>query len=180
MSSRSIRGCHFPDCKMLDVSIGSALNQIIQKSHCKLKISPEERAAQWQDRFLRGRQDCFGDLRVLEPGAHDSVLDDTDLCSITLRNENVQEFNTRRDEIFIDNEQDSHWMIFWKVCTNYEYASLINSKTALELYELEINQKISKPNHQKVEDHGEEKAWIKRSHHETSKPEMKGLKQEQW
>ena len=32
-------------------------------------------------------------------GAHDTVLDYADLFSITLRNDDVQEFGTRRDEI---------------------------------------------------------------------------------
>ena len=32
-------------------------------------------------------------------GAHDTVLDYADLFSITLRDENVQEFDTRRDEV---------------------------------------------------------------------------------
>ena len=34
-------------------------------------------------------------------GAHDTVLDYTDLFSITLRNDNVQEFDTRWDEILL-------------------------------------------------------------------------------
>ena len=40
-------------------------------------------------------------------------------------------------------------MIFWKVCSNYEYVSPINSKTVLDLYELEIHQKISKLDYQR-------------------------------
>ena len=32
-------------------------------------------------------------------GVHDTVLDYADLFSITLRNDDVQEFDTRRDEI---------------------------------------------------------------------------------
>ena len=34
-------------------------------------------------------------------GAHDTVLDDADLFSITLRNDNVQEFDTRWDEVLL-------------------------------------------------------------------------------
>ena len=34
-------------------------------------------------------------------GAHDTALDYADLFSIILRNDNVQEFNTRWDEVFL-------------------------------------------------------------------------------
>ena len=34
-------------------------------------------------------------------GAHDTVLDYADLFSVTLRNDNVEEFHTRWDEILL-------------------------------------------------------------------------------
>ena len=34
-------------------------------------------------------------------GAHDTVLDSVDLCTITFRNGDVQEFGTRWDEILL-------------------------------------------------------------------------------
>ena len=40
-------------------------------------------------------------------GAHDTVLDFADLFSVTLRNDNVEEFDTRWDEIFIVFDQDT-------------------------------------------------------------------------
>ena len=82
---------------MLDAKIASALNKIIQNSHFKKKVSLEEQKALKEDRFLRGRQIAFmiyDNFRVT--GAH---LDYTDLFSITLRNDNVQEFDTRWNEI---------------------------------------------------------------------------------
>ena len=39
--------------------------------------------------------------------AHDTVLDDADLFSITLRNDNVQDFDTRWDEIQFIYDKDS-------------------------------------------------------------------------
>ena len=49
-------------------------------------------------------------------------------------------------------------MVSWKVCTNYEYVSLINSKIVLELFaHLKLIKKISKPDCQKVEEHSEER-----------------------
>ena len=62
----------------------------------KKKVSVEEQI--WQDRFLRGRQIAF---MIYEPfrvtGAHDIVLDYADLFSISLRNDDVQELDTRWD-----------------------------------------------------------------------------------
>ena len=53
-----------------------------------------------QDRFLRGRHVAnmiYDYFRVT--GAHDAVLDYADLFSVTLRDGNIQEFDTRWDEV---------------------------------------------------------------------------------
>ena len=92
----SIEGKGFPNFEMQDARIASALNKIIENSDFKKKVCLEEQKAQKEDRFLRGRQiaymiyDCF---RVT--GAHDTVLDSADSFSITLRNDDFQEFDTR-------------------------------------------------------------------------------------
>ena len=91
---------NFPNFEMLDAKIASALNKIIQNSHFKKKVSLEEQKAQKEDRFLRGRQIVFmiyDYFRV--PGAHDTALDYTDFFSVTLRDDNVQECDTRWDEV---------------------------------------------------------------------------------
>ena len=43
-------------------------------------------------------------------GAHDTVLEYADLFSVTLHDDNVQEFDTRWDEVPSDS------MMSWKVC----------------------------------------------------------------
>ena len=58
-SSRSVAGKDFPNFEMLDVRIASALNQIIQNSYFKKKVSPQEQKVQKEDRFPRGRQITF-------------------------------------------------------------------------------------------------------------------------
>ena len=127
-SSSSIRGLQFPNFEMLDSRTASPLNKIIQNSYFKKKVSLEEQKAQKEDRFLRGRQiayiicDCF---RVT--GAHDAVLDYADWFSIALRNDDVQEILMRDGMKFHWLWPRSHLMISWKVCTNWEYVSLINS-----------------------------------------------------
>ena len=66
------------------------------------KVNLEEQKAQEEDRFLRGRPIAFmiyDNFRVT--GAHDTVLDCADLFSVTLHDDNVQEFDTRWDEVLL-------------------------------------------------------------------------------
>ena len=61
----------------------------------------EEQKAQKEDGFLRGRRIAYmiyDNFRVT--GAHDTVLGYADLFSITLSNDDVQDFDTRWDEIY--------------------------------------------------------------------------------
>ena len=99
-SSCSIRGIRTPDFKVLDARIASALNKIIHNSHFKRKVSLEEQKAPKEDRFLRGRQ--IADL-IYEyfrfTGANDSVENYVDLFTIVLRNDDIQEFDSKWDEI---------------------------------------------------------------------------------
>ena len=93
---------------MLDAKIASALNNIIQNSHFKKKVSLEEQKAQKEGRFLRGRQIAFmiyDYFRVT--GAHDTVLDYADLFSVTLHDDNIQEFDTRWDEVLLSMSKNS-------------------------------------------------------------------------
>ena len=88
--------------EVLDARIASALNKLIHNSQFKRRVSLEERKAQKQDRFLRGRQiacliyDYFRFTR-----AHDSVENYADLFTIILRNDDFQEFNTKWDGILL-------------------------------------------------------------------------------
>ena len=51
-SSRSVSGKIFPNFEMLDAKIASALNEIIQNSQFKKKVSLEEQKVQKEDRFF--------------------------------------------------------------------------------------------------------------------------------
>ena len=87
---------------MLDAKIASALNKIIQNSYFKNKASLEEQKPQKEDRFLRGRQIAYMIYdHFWVTDAHDTVLDYADLFSIILRNDDVEEFDTRWDEILL-------------------------------------------------------------------------------
>ena len=119
-SSSSIRGISMPNFEVLDARIASALNKIIHNSHFQRKISLEEQKAQKEDRFLRGRQIAYliyEQFRVT--GTDDSVENYTDLFTIVLRNDDIQESDSWRK---------SRMMTSWKDCTNKEYESLKNSR----------------------------------------------------
>ena len=91
-----------PNFEVLDARIASALNKIIYNSHFKRRISLEEQKAQKQDRFLRGRQIAYliyDYLRVT--GIQDSVENYADLFNISLRNDDIQEFDFRWDEVLV-------------------------------------------------------------------------------
>ena len=101
-TSLSVYGKNFSNFEMLDAKIASALHKMIHNSHFKKKVSLEEQKAQKEDRFLRGRQIAFmiyDYFRVT--GAHDTVLDYVDLFSVTLHDDNIQEFDTRWDEVLL-------------------------------------------------------------------------------
>ena len=99
-SSRSNKGTHGPDFDLLDARIASALNRIIQNTHFKRRVSLEDMKAHTEDRFLRGRQiACLihGYSRVT--GANDSDEKYADLFTVALRNDNIQEFDSKLEEI---------------------------------------------------------------------------------
>ena len=112
-SLRSVSGKNFPNFQMLDGKMAPSLNKIIQNSQSKKKVSLEEQIAQKEDRFLRGRQIAsmiYDYFRVT--GAHDTVLDYADLFSVTLHDDNIQEFDTRWHDFFIINDQDpTRWYL---------------------------------------------------------------------
>ena len=136
ISSRSVTGKNSPNFEMLDAKIASA-------------FSVEQQKSQKEDQFLRGRHiafmihDCF---RVT--GAHDTALDHADLFSVTLHDDNFQEFDTRWDEVLLFVSKipsDDVLECLYKLRIR-ESAPI---KTILELYEMEIHQKISMPNGKK-------------------------------
>ena len=95
-SSRSTDSKDFPKFEMLDATTASCFEQDHPEFHFKKKVSLEEQKAQKEDRFLQERKiafliyDCY---RVT--GVHDTVLDYADPFSIGLRNDDVQDFDTR-------------------------------------------------------------------------------------
>ena len=97
-SSSSTRGISMPNFEVLDARIASALNRIIHNSHFKGRISLEEQKATKEDCFLRGRQIAYLIYEYFRvTGANDSVENSADLFTISLRNDDVQEFDSKWD-----------------------------------------------------------------------------------
>ena len=146
-----------PNFEILDARIASALNKIIHNSHFKRRISLEEQKAQKQDRILRGRQIAYliyDYFRVT--GIHDSVENYADLFTISLRNDDIQEFDSKWDGILLSKTKIPPDDILEGL-----YKSRIREseklKTLLELYDLEIHQKKLGPDYHRL------KTMVKRS-----------------
>ena len=149
-SSSSIRGISMPDFEVLDARIASALNKIIHNSHFKRKISLEEQKAQKEDRFLRGRQIAYlvyEQFRVT--GTDDSVENYTDLFTIALRNDDIQEFDSKWDGILLSMTKIPHDDIL-EGLYKLRIRESEKLRTVLELYDLETHQKKLGPDYHRL------------------------------
>ena len=149
-SSSSARGISMPNLEVFDARIASALNKIIHNSQFKRRISLEEQKAQKEHRFLCGRQIAhliYDHFQVT--GSHDSVENYTDLFTIVLRNDDIQEFDSKWDGILLSMTKippDDILEGLYKLRTR-ESEKL---KTVLELYDLETHQKKLGPDYHRL------------------------------
>ena len=156
-SSSSTHGISMPNFEVLDARIASALNKIIHNAHFKRRISLEEHKAQKQNRFLHGRQIAYliyDFFRVT--GIHASVENYADFFTISLRNDDIQEFDSKWDGIPLSMTKippDDILEGLYKLRIR-ESEKL---KTVLELYDLEIHQKKLGPDCHRL------KTMVKRS-----------------
>ena len=140
-SSSSTRGIQMPNFEVLDARISSALNKIIHESHFRRRISLEEQKAQKQDRFLRGRQIAYLIYEYFRvTGANFSVENYADLFTISLRNYDIQEFDSKWDGILLSMTKIPHDDIL-EGLYKLRIRESEKLKTVLELYDLEIHQK---------------------------------------
>ena len=146
-----------PNFEVLGARIASALNRIIQNSHFKRRTSLEEQKAQKQDRFLRGRQivELINEyFRVT--GANDSVENYADLFTVGLRNDDIQEFESKWDGILLSMTKIPPDDILERLY-KLRIRESEKLKTVLELYDLEIHQKKIGPDYHSL------KTMVKRS-----------------
>ena len=136
--------------------IASALNKIIQNSQFKRRISLEEQKAQKQDRFLRGRQIAYliyDYFRVT--GVHDSVENYADFFTFSLRNDDIQEFDSKWDGILSMTKIPPDDILEGLYKSRIQESEKL--KTVLELYNMEIHQKKAGPDCHRL------KTMVKRS-----------------
>ena len=156
-SSRSITGTHGPYFEVLDARIASALNRIIQNTRFKKKVSLEEMKAHKEDRFLRGRQIAYLIYEYFQvTGANDSVENYADLFTIGLRNDDIQEFDSKWDGILLSMTKipsDDILESLYKL----RIRGSEKLKTVLELYDLVTHQRKGGPDYDRL------KTMVKRS-----------------
>ena len=120
-------------------------------------MSLEEHKAQKQDRFFRGRQIAYLIYEYFRvTGTNDSVENYADLFTISLRNDDIQEFDSKWDGILLSMTKIPHDDILeglYKLRIR-ESAKL---KTVLELYDVETHQKKLGHDYQRL------KTMVKRS-----------------
>ena len=146
-----------PKFEVLDARIASALNKIIHISHFKRRICLEEQKAQKQDRFLRSGQIAYLIYEYFRvTGANDSVENYADLFTVSVENDDIQEFDSKCDRILLSMTKilpDDILEGLYKL-TIRESDKL---KTVLQLYDIEIHQKKLGPDHHSL------KTMVKRS-----------------
>ena len=161
-SSSFTRGISMPNFEVLDARIASALNKIIDNSHFKRKISLVEQKAQNEDRFLRGRQIAYLICDQFQvTGTDDSVENYTDLFTIVLRNDDIQEFDSEWDGI-LSLTKIPHDDILERLY-RLRIRESEKLKTVLELYDLETHQKKLGPDYHRL------KAMVKKYRARNSK-----------
>ena len=140
-SSSSTRGFSMPNFEVLDARIASALNKIIHISHFKKKNQSGGTKGPEAGAFPSWHAVCLLDLRFFRvTGTDSSVENYTDLFTIALRNDDVQEFDSKWDGILLSMTKippDDILEGLYKLRIQ-ESEKL---QTVLELYDLETHQK---------------------------------------
>ena len=133
------KGIRTPDFEVLDAKIASALNGIIHKTRFKKNVSLEEQKTQKEDRFLCGRQIAYLIYEYFwVTGANDSAQNYADLFTIVLRNNDIQEFDSKWDGILLSMTKipsDDILEGLYKL----RIRGSEKLKTELELYNMEIH-----------------------------------------
>ena len=139
-----------PDFEVLDARIASALNRIIHNSHFKRRVSLEEQKTQKEGRFLPGRQIAYLIyVYFWVTGADDSVENYADLITTGLRNDDIQEFDSKWDGILLSMTKIPHDDIL-EGLYKLRIRESEKLKTVLELHDLEIHQMKAGPDYHRL------------------------------
>ena len=128
-----------PNFEVLDARIASAQNKIIHGSHFKRRVSLEEQKSQKQDRsFAADRLPIWSTITSGSLKPNNSVENYADLFTISLRNDDIQEFDSKWDGSLLSMTKippDDTLEGLYKLRIR-ESEKL---KTVLELYNMEIH-----------------------------------------
>ena len=152
VTSRSITGKpKLPDFDMLDAMIASALKKLINmQSNFRKRVSVEEQRAQNSDRFLRGRQIAYMICKYFRAtGDYEKVQGLADMFTMTLQNDDVQDFDVRWDRAPLTvSEMPSD-----AIPEGLYKSKLRNSaqlRTVMALYDQEFARNSGTPNYQQL------------------------------
>ena len=126
---------------MLDAKIASALKKILSSVNCRRRVSVEEQRASKSDRFLRGRQIAYmlcDHFRAT--GAYDAAHGLSDLFNIGLQNDDVHDFDARRDQILSGTSELLHEYVLEGLYTMKLQGS-DQLQTVLALYHQELSRR---------------------------------------
>ena len=133
--SCSLRGIRMPDFEVLDAKIASALNRIIHNTSFKKKISLEEQKAQKEDRFLRGGQIAHLIYQYFRVTGANEILSRIMPTYLQFLFEMMIFRNSIRNWTkFYHQWRKSHPMTSWKVCTDWDYEGLNNSRPCCTIW----------------------------------------------
>ena len=93
----------FPDFDMIAAVIASALKKLINtQSTFRKRVNAEEQRAQISHRFSRGRQNAYMIYEYFRAsGAYETVQGFTDLFTLSLHKDDVQDFDVRWDHALL-------------------------------------------------------------------------------
>ena len=151
MTSRSIVGrTDFPDYGMLDAMIASALKKLLNRQiHFRKRVSAEEQRAQKYDRFSRGRQIAYMINEYFRAtGAFQAVQRLSDVFTISLQNDDVQDFDVGWDHALLSVSEMRSYMILERLYKS-KVENSVQLQTVLALYDQE-KARCKEPNCQQL------------------------------
>ena len=140
----------FLDVETLDARIESALTKIIISTSFKRRVSAEEQRAQTQNRFLRGRQIAYMiHDHCQASGAYDAARGLADLFIFCLQNDDVQDSDTRWDQILFGTSELPHENVL-EGLYKMRLQGSEQLQTVLALYNHEKNRDTATPSCQRL------------------------------
>ena len=148
-SSRSIKGTHRPGLWV------ARRENCFSTEQNHPEYPPSRKRSVWRKWKLLKKTVSFEEDRLLTwstntsgvTGTNDSVENYADLFTVVLRNDNIQDFDRKSDEI---RWQKSRMMTSWKNLFKLRIRESDKLKTVLELYNMEIHQKKAEPDYHRL------------------------------